>query len=136
MIVCEHCQSQMSKEWKCKCPTLSDLKLRALQPFIEKVNGWANFLAMVKTASEPQVMTELPKLAIRAEEPSGPVLEPKPAPELETLEEVVRAHILKVYEATGRNKMAAAKALGITAKTIYSKLELYGAHDAKGRVKK
>ena len=43
------------------------------------------------------------------------------------LDEVERRHTLRVMEAVGGNKTLAARVLGITRKTLYRKLEEYGA---------
>jgi two-component system response regulator HydG len=47
--------------------------------------------------------------------------------ELVPLEEAERRYILRVVEAVGSNKTLAARTLGITRKTLYRKLEQYGA---------
>jgi transcriptional regulator with PAS, ATPase and Fis domain len=44
---------------------------------------------------------------------------------LPPLAEVERRHILRVYEATGRNKTQTAKILGIAAQTLHRKLDAY-----------
>jgi DNA-binding NtrC family response regulator len=46
--------------------------------------------------------------------------------ELVSMEEVERRYILRVLEALGGNKAAAARVLGIERKTLYRKLEHYG----------
>jgi DNA-binding NtrC family response regulator len=48
------------------------------------------------------------------------------------LAEVERRHILRVVEASGGNKTLAADTLGITRKTLYRKLQEYGAAPADG----
>ncbi|MFN8544354.1 MAG: sigma-54 dependent transcriptional regulator [Candidatus Binatia bacterium] len=50
--------------------------------------------------------------------------------ELVPLEEVERRYILKVLAAVGGNKTLAAQALGLDRKTLYRKLERYGASEA------
>jgi two-component system response regulator HydG len=47
--------------------------------------------------------------------------------ELVPLEEVERRYILRVLEASGGNKRLAARVLGLDRKTLYRKLERYGA---------
>jgi two-component system response regulator HydG len=47
--------------------------------------------------------------------------------ELLPMEEVERRYVLRVFEATGRNKSLAAKVLGFNRKTLYRKLRSYGA---------
>jgi two-component system response regulator HydG len=54
------------------------------------------------------------------------------AVELVPLAEIERRHILRVVEASGGNKTVAAETLGITRKTLYRKLQEYGATDADG----
>ncbi len=49
--------------------------------------------------------------------------------ELVPLEEVERRYILRVMEAVGGNKTQAAQILGLGRKTLYRKLEAYGAHE-------
>jgi len=44
----------------------------------------------------------------------------------ETLADVERRHIMRVFNACGGNKTAAARALGIAVKTLYNKLEAWG----------
>jgi two-component system response regulator HydG len=46
--------------------------------------------------------------------------------ELVTMDEVERRYVLRVLEATGGNKRAAAKILGFDRRTLYRKLERYG----------
>lgn len=48
------------------------------------------------------------------------------APEAMTLDNVARTTIIKTLEATGGNKSEAARRLGITRKTLHSKLKKYG----------
>ena len=43
------------------------------------------------------------------------------------LDEIERRHILKVMDAVGGNKTMAAQILGLDRKTLYRKLERYGA---------
>jgi len=44
----------------------------------------------------------------------------------ESLENVIKSHILKSYELSGKNKSRAANKLGITVKTLYNHLDRYG----------
>jgi DNA-binding protein Fis len=46
-----------------------------------------------------------------------------------TLAAAIRAHVLSVYEHTGRNKVRTAKLLGIDRTTLYDHLWRYGMHD-------
>jgi two-component system response regulator AtoC len=50
--------------------------------------------------------------------------------ELVPLEEIERRYILRVLESSGGNKTVAAEILGLDRKTLYRKLERYGAADA------
>jgi two-component system response regulator AtoC len=54
-------------------------------------------------------------------------LTPDESTELVSLEEVERRHILRVFEAVGKNKTLAAQVLKLDRKTLYRKLEMYGA---------
>jgi two-component system, NtrC family, response regulator AtoC len=48
------------------------------------------------------------------------------ASDLVSMEEIERRYVLRVFEATGRNKSLAAKILGFNRKTLYRKLRRYG----------
>ncbi|HEY1551662.1 MAG TPA: helix-turn-helix domain-containing protein [Kofleriaceae bacterium] len=50
-------------------------------------------------------------------------------PELLTLEEVERRHVLRVLEACHSNRTDAAKILGLDRKTLYRKLLRWGVND-------
>jgi transcriptional regulator of acetoin/glycerol metabolism len=45
------------------------------------------------------------------------------------LESAIRAHVLRVYELSGRNKTEAARLLGIDRTTLYRYLYAYGLHN-------
>jgi len=65
-----------------------------------------------------------------AGEPQPDTEQPHPAAvpsEMQTLDNVERATILQTLEAVGGNKSEAARRLGITRKTLHSKLKKYGA---------
>ena len=49
-----------------------------------------------------------------------------------TLEEVERAHVVRVLALAGGNKKKAAKLLGLPRATLYRKLEKYGLTAAEG----
>ena len=51
----------------------------------------------------------------------------------QTLAEVERTHVLRVYEAHDRNKVQAAKALGVNVKTLYNKLKSYAELAGEGK---
>jgi DNA-binding NtrC family response regulator len=50
-----------------------------------------------------------------------------------TLDEVERRHVLEVLAATGGNRTATARALGLDRTTLWRKLERYGARDPNER---
>ena len=54
--------------------------------------------------------------------------DPVEALDFKTLKELEREYIMRVYEATKRNKIDTSRLLGITVKTLYNKLEEYGEH--------
>ena len=56
----------------------------------------------------------------------------RPAEPLQSLDEVERRHVLEVLAATGGNRSAAARILGIERKTLSRKLKAWGAPDADG----
>ncbi len=47
-------------------------------------------------------------------------------PELETLDEIDRTHVMRVLEACGGNRTIAAKILKVDRKTLYRKLVRWG----------
>ena len=55
------------------------------------------------------------------------VLENEDSEELPPMKEIERRYVLRVFEATGKNKSLAAKVLGFNRKTLYRKLRRYGA---------
>ncbi len=55
-----------------------------------------------------------------------------PAEPLQSLDEVERRHVLEVLAATGGNRSAAARILGIERKTLSRKLKAWGAPDPDG----
>ena len=69
---------------------------------------------------------------IRAYRPSHVLVASDDPSELVPLEEVERRYILRVMESVGDNKTLAAKTLGIGRKTLYRKLEQYGADVSGG----
>jgi two-component system response regulator AtoC len=57
----------------------------------------------------------------------APTVIPSDEPsDLVSMEEIERRYVLRVFEATGRNKSLAAKILGFNRKTLYRKLRRYG----------
>jgi DNA-binding NtrC family response regulator len=92
--------------------------VRELQNCIER--------AIAVTQFERLAVDDLPEKIRRYQRSHVLVASDDPA-ELVPLEEVERRYILRVMEATGGNKTHAAQILGLTRKTLYRKLEEYGA---------
>lgn len=116
MLQCGVCQGEVKREWKYGCrPSVDEVKIKELQPFISKLHGWANFLNFVRISlTEP-------------ERPIPKTIEMIIPDEFETdLDVAMRHHILRVLHLCEGNKSAAAAALGISVKTIYNKLESWG----------
>jgi two-component system, NtrC family, response regulator AtoC len=82
--------------------------------------------AVALTQYEQILPDDLPE-KIRAYRPSHVIVTSDDPSELVPLEEVERRYILRVVEAVGDNKTLAAQVLGIGRKTLYRKLEQYGA---------
>ena len=82
--------------------------------------------AVALTQFEQITVDDLPE-KIRAYRPSHVVVASDDPSELVPLEEVERRYILRVVESVGDNKTLAAQVLGIGRKTLYRKLEQYGA---------
>lgn len=120
MLVCGQCELQVKREWKCGCNkflTQNDVKIKELQPFISKLHGWGNFLNFV-VRSIHELENPTPR-EIKIEIPDD--FEPD-------LDAAMKIHILRVLHLHEGNKSAAAQALGISPKTIYNKLEMWGIH--------
>jgi two-component system response regulator HydG len=97
--------------------------VRELQNCIERAVALTNF--------DRITVEDLPE-KIRSYRRSHVVVASDDPSELVPLEEVERRYILRVMEAVGRNKTLAAHVLGLDRKTLYRKLERYGAPaDAK-----
>jgi len=82
--------------------------------------------AAVATTATPATPEEPP-----APEPQAPATS-GPAETLSSLDDVERRHILAVLSATGGNRSAAARILGIERKTLSRKLKAWGAGDPGG----
>jgi len=92
--------------------------VRELQNCIER--------AMALTQYERIAVEDLPE-KIRRYHRSQVLIASDDPSELVPLEEVERRYILRVMEAVGGNKTLAAQVLGVGRKTLYRKLEQYGA---------
>ncbi len=92
--------------------------VRELQNCIER--------AIALTRYEEITVDDLPE-TVRAYTPSHVLVASDDPSELVPLAEVERRYTLRVMEAVGGNKTLAARVLGITRKTLYRKLEEYGA---------
>jgi two-component system response regulator HydG len=95
--------------------------VRELQNCIER--------AIALTRFEELAVDDLPE-TIRAYKSSHVLVAGDDPSELVALEEVERRYILRVMEAVGGNKTLGSQVLGITRKTLYRKLEQYGAASA------
>ena len=98
--------------------------VRELQNCIER--------AVALTQFEQIAADDLPE-KVRAFKRSHVLLAAEDPSELVPMEEVERRYILKVLEAVGGNKTLAARLLGFDRKTLYRKLERYGAEGADAR---
>jgi DNA-binding NtrC family response regulator len=72
---------------------------------------------------------DLPDKIRNRQTPRSPSLSGNELPELLTLEEVERRHVLRVLEACHGNRTDAAKILGLDRKTLYRKLLRWGVND-------
>jgi two-component system response regulator HydG len=96
--------------------------VRELQNCIER--------AIALTEHERLVVEDLPE-TVRAYKRSHVLIATDDPSELVPLAEVERRYVLRVLEAVGGNKTSAAHVLGVTRKTLYRKLEEYGATDGR-----
>ncbi len=94
--------------------------VRELQNSIER--------AIALTQHERIVVEDLP-VTVRGYKRSHVLIAGDDPSELVPLSEVERRYVLRVLEAVGGNKTSAAQILGVTRKTLYRKLEEYGATD-------
>ena len=92
--------------------------VRELQNCIER--------AIALTQHERIGVEDLPE-TVRAYKRSHVLIATDDPSELVSLAEVERRYVLRVLEAVGGNKTSAAHILGVTRKTLYRKLEEYGA---------
>jgi len=98
--------------------------VRELQNCIER--------AVALTMREEIGVEDLPE-HVRAWRRKRPALAAGEPGDLAPLEEVDRRHILRVFEAVGRNQRRAAQLLGIDRKTLAGKLARYGARERPRR---
>src|SRR5262249_60108018 len=96
--------------------------VRELQNCIER--------AIALTQHEQITVADLPD-TVRAYKRSHLLIATDDPSELVPLAEVERRYVLRVLESVGVNKTLAAHTLGVTRKTLYRKLEEYGASEAK-----
>ena len=96
--------------------------VRELQNCIERA------VALTHPDAHALQLEDLP-VRIREHRRSRSGREPVDLTELVPLEEVERRHILRVLEAVGGSRTLAARTLGLDRKTLYRKLERYGAGD-------
>ncbi|MEZ4299865.1 MAG: sigma 54-interacting transcriptional regulator [Polyangiaceae bacterium] len=82
--------------------------------------------AVALTRCERLTVEDLPE-KVRAYKPAQVVFPVEDPREIVPLEEVARRYILHVFEAVGRNRSLASQLLGVDRKTLYRKLEKYGA---------
>jgi two-component system response regulator AtoC len=95
--------------------------VRELQNCIER--------AIALTEHDRIVVEDLPQ-TVRAYKRSHVLVATDDPSEMVPLAEVERRYVLRVLEAVGGNKTSAAQILGVTRKTLYRKLEEYGAGEA------
>jgi len=98
--------------------------VRELQNCIER--------AVALTMREEIGVEDLPE-HVRAWRHKRPALAAGEPGDFVALEEVDRRHILRVFEAVGRNQRRAAQLLGIDRKTLAGKLARYGARESSRR---
>jgi two-component system, NtrC family, response regulator AtoC len=96
--------------------------VRELQNCIERAVALARF--------DKLAVDDLPE-KIRDFQSSKIIVETQDPAELLPMDEVERRYILRVLEAVGGNKTLAAQVLGFDRRTLYRKLERYGAADGK-----
>jgi two-component system response regulator HydG len=92
--------------------------VRELQNCIERAVALARY--------EMLGVDDLPE-KLREYRPSRVIVESEDPAELLPMEEVERRYVLRVLQAVGGNKTLAAEVLGFDRRTLYRKLERYGA---------
>jgi two-component system response regulator HydG len=97
--------------------------VRELQNCIERAVALARY--------ETLGVDDLPE-KLRDYRPSRVIVESEDPAELLPMEEVERRYVLRVLQAVGGNKTLAAEVLGFDRRTLYRKLERYGAIEGTG----
>ena len=120
MKECNDCGQRLWSTDKGVCPSCRPDENRAvygLKPLQE-------ILATQEPTLRTMVETTPSKAKRYAGRPTNPAQEGFESSE--SLEDVIKNHILKSYELSGKNKSRAATKLGITVKTLYNHLDRYG----------
>jgi two-component system response regulator HydG len=94
---------------------------------VRELGNWIERAVALAHFEEIQV-EDLPE-KIRNQQRRTPSLSGNDVPELLTLEEVERRHVIRVLEACNGNRTDAAKILGLDRKTLYRKLLRWGVSD-------
>jgi transcriptional regulator with PAS, ATPase and Fis domain len=73
---------------------------------------------------------DLPENLVQASRPAGGALAPSAGPD--DLDDIERRHVEDVLRRNGNNKVRAAKALGVSRRTLYRLIEKYGLGGVSG----
>lgn len=114
MKTCDDCGMRLWSTDKGICPTCKPEENRAsygLAPLVKMVP------VTINVNIKPNEIMSLGQITIETAEE---------AQEATLLSDVIKSHVLKVYENSGRHKTKSAKKLGITVKTLYNHLDRYG----------
>lgn len=109
MKICNECNMRLWSTDKGICPTCRPEENRASY-------GLAPLAKVVEQVREPK------KILIHNPLTGESILRDTDM----TIASVVKAHILKVYEENGKNKARTSKKLGISNRTLYNHLDMYG----------
>jgi DNA-binding NtrC family response regulator len=130
LLLAQHFLERFAALHRCKVTALSSAaaerllayswpgNVRELQNCIERAVALARF--------EMLGVDDLPE-KLRDYKPSRVIIESEDPSELLPMEEVERRYVLRVLQAVGGNKTLAAEVLGFDRRTLYRKLERYGA---------
>lgn len=110
MKTCDQCNMRLWSTDKGVCPTCKPEENRA-------VYGLAPLAKVVEQVREPR--------KILIQKVTDPTTETC-CTMSETLADVVKNHIIATYEKHGKNKARASRALGISNRTLYNHLDMYG----------